>query len=329
MILLLSRQDDGSTRDVAEWLYAMHKKFIRINADDRKNRLMSCDIENDQFSIKINSKPYTFSAKEIKSVWHRRSGFAKDSLMPVENKPEIIFHEASPFARKHLREEATEIFEYIYDVLETNTGIRNIGSPSHNAVNKLIVLKMAKSCGLQVPQSYIISEKKELSILLRKEKNLVTKAIGNGVYRFTEEYGYYSYTEKITKQFVNALPETFFPSLVQKEIDKKYELRIFYLEGKFYSMAIFSQESAATTIDNRKNYAAQFMPRRVPHLLPKIIEKRLSLLMRKLKLNTGSIDMLVAKSNEYYFLEVNPIGQFGMVSQPCNYYLEKKIAEAL
>jgi hypothetical protein len=29
------------------------------------------------------------------------------------------------------------------------------------------------------------------------------------------------------------------------------------------------------------------------------------------------------------FLEVNPTGQYGMVSDPCNYYLDKKIAEYL
>ena len=29
------------------------------------------------------------------------------------------------------------------------------------------------------------------------------------------------------------------------------------------------------------------------------------------------------------FLEVNPVGQFGMVSLPCNYQLEKRIAQYL
>ena len=51
--------------------------------------------------------------------------------------------------------------------------------------------------------------------------------------------------------------------------------------------------------------------------------------MKYVNLNTGSIDMIVTKENEYIFLEVNPVGQFGMVSQPCNYYLEKKITEYL
>jgi hypothetical protein len=51
--------------------------------------------------------------------------------------------------------------------------------------------------------------------------------------------------------------------------------------------------------------------------------------MKQLNLNTGSIDMAVNTENEYVFFEVNPIGQYGMTSVPCNYNLDKKIAEYL
>lgn len=51
--------------------------------------------------------------------------------------------------------------------------------------------------------------------------------------------------------------------------------------------------------------------------------------MKLMDLNTGSIDMIKNKNNEYIFLEVNPVGQFSMVSYPCNYYIEEKIASYL
>jgi glutathione synthase/RimK-type ligase-like ATP-grasp enzyme len=52
--------------------------------------------------------------------------------------------------------------------------------------------------------------------------------------------------------------------------------------------------------------------------------------MSILKLNTGSVDLIFSEEdNKYYFLEVNPMGQFGMVSKPCNYYLEKEMAQYL
>jgi D-alanine-D-alanine ligase-like ATP-grasp enzyme len=51
--------------------------------------------------------------------------------------------------------------------------------------------------------------------------------------------------------------------------------------------------------------------------------------MDNFNLNTGSIDIIKDNNGEYIFLEVNPVGQFGMTSIPCNFYLEKKIAEYL
>jgi len=39
--------------------------------------------------------------------------------------------------------------------------------------------------------------------------------------------------------------------------------------------------------------------------------------------------MIRARNGDFIFLEINPVGQFGMTSIPCNYFLEKKIAEHL
>ena len=51
--------------------------------------------------------------------------------------------------------------------------------------------------------------------------------------------------------------------------------------------------------------------------------------MQGLELETGSLDLLVTPDGREVFLEVNPVGQLGMVSHPCNYQLERKIAQLL
>jgi D-alanine-D-alanine ligase-like ATP-grasp enzyme len=58
-------------------------------------------------------------------------------------------------------------------------------------------------------------------------------------------------------------------------------------------------------------------------MLPKIFEKKLHKLMQLLKINCGSIDILVTPNDEFYFLEVNPIGQFQWLSKNCNYFIEQ------
>ena len=94
-------------------------------------------------------------------------------------------------------------------------------------------------------------------------------------------------------------------------------------------MAIFSQETKETMVDFRKHNNPHKSQRSVPYLLPDDLKTKLTQTMKELGLDTGSIDLIHAKDGNYYFLEVNPIGQFTMTSWPCNYYLEKLIATTL
>lgn len=93
-------------------------------------------------------------------------------------------------------------------------------------------------------------------------------------------------------------------------------------------MAIFSQSDFQTEVDFR-NYNYDYPNRTVPFKLPDALESKLNKLADFFGLTTGSFDIIKTTDNQYIFLEVNSDGQFGMVSYPCNYYLEKKVATEL
>ena len=93
-------------------------------------------------------------------------------------------------------------------------------------------------------------------------------------------------------------------------------------------MAIISQEDQKNMIDFR-NYNLKDPNRFVPYKIPSFVEAKLRNVFDELQINTGSVDLVKDINGNYIFLEINPIGQFGMTSIPCNYNLEKKIAEYL
>ena len=93
-------------------------------------------------------------------------------------------------------------------------------------------------------------------------------------------------------------------------------------------MAIFSQNDKQTSVDFR-NYNDKRPNRTIPFSLPKGIEDKIIQFCEEGGYNLGSIDLIKSTNGKYYFLEINPKGQFGMVSYPCNYYLEKKLARHL
>lgn len=327
MILILSRQDDGSTALVIQWLIAMKKPYIRLNADSANTRFISMDPARRELIIEQDG--VRMNIFDVESVWYRRRGISEMNLIADDtNYAQGVFPDDEQFCRKHISAETRTLVEFIHSVVEGNCR-RSIGSHLSVDVNKLKVLQMAAECGLKTPRSFIVSTKQDLEDKIKAHHHVITKAIsGQGVYFPTRQHHYYSYTEKLTLASTKHLPEVFFPSLIQTEIKKRLELRVFYLKGTFYTMAIFSQGDKKTSVDFRK-YNKKKPSRLVPYLLPALIQEKLRTLLDRLNLDTGSIDLIVDTNNDYYFLEVNPIGQFSMTSMPCNYYLEKKIAQIL
>lgn len=83
-------------------------------------------------------------------------------------------------------------------------------------------------------------------------------------------------------------------SFIKKnKIDKRIDLRIFFINNSFYAMAIDAESVDCRMIDNNTRY--------YPFLIPKFIEKNLLLLMDRLNLNYGSIDLAVDKKNVITF----------------------------
>lgn len=154
---------------------------------------------------------------------------------------------------------------------------------------------------------------------------LITKSLSDGIYRIGKNYEYYSYTENVASEDISS---QFLPSLFQEKVNKKFELRIFYLKKKLYATAIFSQQRKDTETDFRKTNSNKPI-RFIPYILPDEIIFKISNLMSRLNLDIGAIDMLVDDNNDYIFLEINPGGQFSYYSDMCNYNIEKEIARIL
>jgi ATP-GRASP peptide maturase of grasp-with-spasm system len=328
MVLIISEDGDQSTNEVIKWLRFYGKKIIRINMEDSVTITHVCfDSIIPEIFFRINEGE-VYGANSISSYWFRRGGLKfpiflvndlhiKNKLLQIE----II---------TNLQEEITTIKDLFFFILEKKN---KIGSYYTANNNKWIHLTIAKDVGLEVPESIICTEKKTLFDFYEKQKKtIIIKPISDGVMFHEkseiESTSFAIYTNTVSESDISKFPTTFYPTLLQKQIHKKFELRIFYLKKKMFAMAIFSQKDSKTNIDFRR-YNKTKANYRVPFKLPKIIKNKLTNFMKLVNLDTGSIDMIYSTDNKYYFLEVNPVGQFGMVSYPCNYNLEKEIAKTL
>lgn len=324
MICIFSTAVDLSTTDVIRWLHHLGvRELIRVNSQDPKpgNRIR-LDVSEGTFSFQLGGR--TFRLQDIDAVWYRKGKhWLCDQFFPVSVADHARF---SAYLNLKLKSEEATLSEYLHHLIAGRVPV--LGSATRGNLNKLLVLEAARQVGLRTPAFAVTNHRQGVQEALRQSPALITKALSDGLYFFEETQagtGYFSYTEKLRPEQAAGLPEQLSPSLLQTQIEKKYEVRVFFLEDTCYSMAILSQSDEQTKVDFRR-YNERKPNRYLPFLLPAPMEKKIRKLFKKLALNTGSVDLLVDRQDDFYFLEINPVGQFGMVSAPCNYFLEKQIA---
>ncbi len=319
MIVIYTEDNDITTNLVMDWLSVLYEGEIkRINTD-----CFQIPIQNEYF-IDISE------SINIKAIWYRRPGRRPS---PIRSIPPDLLREKIDDQKLEslLMYSANKELENInaYDIENTYKAKNILGGPLKYEVNKFQVLRIAQDIGIDIPKSVLTNSKSKLTDFYYDcQGEIISKMHDMLLCDINETHSTYAtYTEKIELNFINSLPEYFFIGHFQEKLEKEYEIRSFYLDGEIFSMAMFSQQNSQTSIDFRR-YDRDSMNRRVTYRLPADLEDHIRTLMKKLNLNCGSLDIVKTK-DQYVFLEVNPVGQFGFVTGACNYHLHKKIAEYL
>ncbi len=324
MILILSReQAELSTEEVIDWLEHYKAKFIRINGEELTNfNTLDFLVSNSTIDSKSNSQ----LPNDVKVVWYRRWHFF-ENLDEILFRNDLVIDNQIVFTtHQHIKREILKLSENFFEYFGNSFWF---DKPDSIKINKLNLLKIAVKLNLNIPDTLVTKSLQSLKKFYRSHNGkIITKPISD-VASLSSGSSYYSMaTQRVTDEHLKNSPKFFYPSLFQKEISKVFEIRTFYLCGSFYSMAIFSQKDKQTEVDFR-NYNNIVPNRNIPYLLPNEVEVKLKKMMDILNLNHASIDLIKNEKGDFIFLEVNPVGQFGMVSNPCNYFLEQKLAEKL
>ena len=311
MILIVTKQTDISTYEVIRWLEYFGAKYTLIN-DNTKVKWHELIINNDKTEFKFYKNNVFMSSYDYHVCWMRRFLIRFD------------FNVYSKYTEvtENLKIEAETIIDYIHFQFETK---KSLGTFFNKNANKLQALELAKKAGLLIPNSSVITN---INSLKKSDNKQITKVIGPGFPFSVENKKYGCSTELVNLKKISENEINLFPSLIQTAINKRYEIRVFYLDGKMYGMAIFSQKDSKTKVDFR-NYNYENPNRCVPFSLPNMLKKQIKKFMRSYNLNTGSLDFIYTTDHKFVFLEVNPVGQFDFLSKRCNYSIEKEIAQFL
>lgn len=322
MIIVISQHTSEHTTDhVIDWLNYYGEKFYRFNGIESLYELTYYSGQKHS-GLSSESELHKLLQDSSNIIWYRR-WMAKEYYYIIGEISDSI--SLNRTVADYVQQESNVLRKYL---LEKVYYKKMLSDFNQLAINKLNVLEVANRAGLLIPEGIVSSSKKKLIEFFVRYPKVIVKNLSDPTFIQYNKQFYATYTSILNEELIAKLPDVFFPSLVQEYIEKLFEIRVFYLDKKFFSMAIFSQENEKTKVDFRK-YDFYRPNRNVPYRLPLYVEAQLQQIMEELHLNCGSIDLIKTPDNKYYFLEINPIGQFGMVSEPCNYFLEEKVAQWL
>lgn len=324
MILILTRKSDYSSGGVINWIENLGGNYRRLNESEfsgaKTIHEFNLSNEADEFIMNADA-PLNFEKVDV--IWYRRWIY-QESFRSLFNLTENKIWAAC-------------LYDYLYAEINafSNAFFASLGKVKWvdnpidvKNIKKIEVLRKAKAHGLTIPNTIITNNKLSVVSFLNKNGRIISKPITEIAYFDDSDHEFSLLTKEVTMDNLLEGTDTFHPTLFQQLIEKNIDIRVFFLDGKCYSMAILSQKHAGSSVDFRQ-FVDSKPVRMVPYRLSEELEGQIASLMKSVNLNSGSLDFVLSTLGIYYFLEINPVGQFGMTSFPCNYNLEKKIAEYL
>ena len=265
------------------------------------------------FSIRVGEGPRwtldgsTYHADSFEVVWNRRKFAVKV--------PSGIHEDDLTFAQS----ETTEFF----------TNLWAVGAPSARLINslfgtvsshwKLRQLVLAEEVGLRVPRTISGNEREDIASFIGQNSARGSQTIYKTFRPMAWINGNVSraaYTSVVTREQIdqNAFIEAV-PGIYQERIEKEYEVRATFFGEREYSARIDSASMEIGKDDwraevNVSNYLS-------PTTLPDDVREKCLDLMSRLSIEMGCFDFVVDTEENYFFLEVNPQGQFLWVESEC------------
>lgn len=313
MILIVTNREDITADFVVLELKRRKEVFYRFNTEDFPEKVNINIIPNETkfdgfFYFKTSRTKICFSS--IKSIWYRRP------VLPV------IKGVTDRFKGYSIRE-AIATLRGVWENLDCFWVNKPINI--NQAENKLTQLKLASQIGFLTPQTIVSNDVNEIIEFKNQCKNgMIIKPVKSGQI----DYKSVVFTNKVNESDLEKLKRSIpVPSIYQENIEKSFDIRITVIGKKIFAAEIHSQNSEKSKIDWRSSEDIDILHKK--HYLPAHIERKCLKLMDALGLVFGAIDLILATNGKYYFLEINPNGQWGWIEKRTGHKLTEALTNLL
>ena len=302
-VVLISNKFDFSTDFIAVELNKRNVSYIRINRDELKDYVIDFDPVLPEITGSYKDISFCIKTDFLKSIYYRAPTFLRD-----------IFQEKISEDEKLIRTQWTAFVRSLC-VFENAKWLNNPVN-IYKAEIKPYQLFLANKLGFKIPKTIISNEVKNLGKEFLAIKSIDTAIVNNG-----NEEGFV-YTE-IYKQNEIEFNKYNSPFFNQEGILPKIDIRVTVIENHVIAAKIQGENKID---EDWRRYKNELKYTIFP--LPIEIEKLCVEYVKQLDLKFGAIDLILS-DDKYYFIEINPTGEWSWLQQTTDYKYDAVIVNSL
>lgn len=292
-VLLLTSLYDFSADMVALRLKEIDSAYLRINREDLAEHRLTINPLEPSLSVARNGE-LLGTSKSLKAIWFRQPVFLRNTPpKPLSPEEQLVRSQWTAFLR------SLSIFEEIRWM--------NWPQATYLAESKPYQLLKASQLGFRVPPTYVgndshlFKQKLVNPVIVKSLDTILIREGSDSIFTYTTGCD----IEGLTDESVGAAP-----LIVQQCIEPKVDCRITVIGDCIWAVKIL-ENGEALNGDWRKVPKERLQY--VDFDLPPKINESCKLLVRRLGLSFGAIDLLETEEN-FVFLEINPTGEWGWLS---------------
>jgi MvdC family ATP-grasp ribosomal peptide maturase len=317
VVLLISHSGDFFTIDrVAEALSKKGVQPFRLDTDKFPLEVqLTAQFDKSKSYYRLEYGTHSISTEQVQAVWMRRIW-----------EPELS-QELAPQYRQACIRESQATLDGFWDSLKEAKWVDDLERINY-ASNKLRQLRIASEVGFVIPQTLVTNKAEAAREFFHQVNGKMVSKLLTALSHSMESTSFFLYTSAVKEEDLqDAESLRYCPMVFQEQIPKQSELRVVYVNGKVFVGALEASVYAAAKVDWRKPGVEVGAWQH--HELPDEVVRRLQAFMGKFGLLFGALDFIVTPSGEYVFLEVNPVGEWGMIERDLDLPISSAIADAL
>jgi glutathione synthase/RimK-type ligase-like ATP-grasp enzyme len=309
-VLILGSHFDLTCDYVVAQLRRENCPYVRINSEDLPHLRVSLEPTQGVLLVRRDSGQLRLTQSEVRSIFFRRPVYLRDYGTPIR----------PPAENFHYQQWASFIRNLM--VLEGPMWV-NHPTSTYLAEHKAVQLRRANEIGFLTPETIITNDAALIPFEVVFQEKVIVKGLDTVLMRegSMESFGFTHIFDatSLREEEIAASPVMF-----QEPIFGKLDVRVTVVGSDVFAASITADGKPIQGDWRCTKGGADFQP----HNLPTEVADKCVELVKDLGLRYGAID-LVLKDAKYYFLEVNPTGEWAWLVDSAGLPIDSALCKLL